>query len=71
MARGRHFQPYTNLNLQVDAREAELNEDIVVLNRKEIIVERKLPQVTPTTVDESNKRQLDSVPKRRKNRPDR
>lgn len=71
MARGRHYIPYKNLKFQVDAREAELNEDIIVLNRKEIIVERKLPQVASTSVDESNKRHLDSVPKRRKNRPDR
>ena len=71
MARGRDFYHYTNFKLQVDAREAELNEDIIVLNRKEIIVEKKVPQISSTPVDESNKRQLDSVPKRRKNRPDR
>jgi len=43
----------------------------VVLDRKEIIIEREIPSMTPKNTSSSNKRALDEAPKRRKNRPDR
>ena len=43
----------------------------MVLDRKEIIIEREIPSMAPKNTSSSNKRALDEAPKRRKNRPDR
>ena len=58
------FIQATNRFLNKEVKDVELDESVIVLERKEITVERSVAQ--PMTPDNGNK-----APKRRKNRPDR